>query len=390
LSGLADPGPGRAIALEPLEAAAGLGIGSEPRPFYAVTPSREDPLEALIAVMAGHLRAGPTYVSFSGGRDSSAILAVATLAARRHGLPEPVPITLRFAGVASTEESDWQELVINHLGLGRWEVIELGDELDLLGDLACDALRAHGHLYPPNAYFHVPMLERAGTGRLLTGYDGDGLFGYWRWERAQSILSGRRRPTARDLPRVGLALAPAAVRRRTMPAPLLARVAPWLRAAALRDWQDRARAAVAAEPRRWDRRVAFYGHDLVLALSTHSLRLLGAARGIEVAFPFLDSRFASALAAAGGAGGFGDRSGVMRAVFAPALPLDVLVRRGKAEFGRALWHERARAFAREWDGSGVDPALVDADVLRADWAQENPRFTASTLLHGAWLASQPH
>ena len=94
----------------------------------------------------------------------------------------------------STEETEWQELVVDHLGITRWDVIEIGDELDLLGPIAQRSLRRHGLLWPPNAFFHGPMLERARGARLVTGFDGDGVLGSWRWARAQSVLSRRVRP----------------------------------------------------------------------------------------------------------------------------------------------------------------------------------------------------
>lgn len=62
----------------------------------------------------------PCVVTFSGGRDSSLVLAVAANVARREGLPQPVPATINFKGIKTAEESSWQELVIRHLGLDEW------------------------------------------------------------------------------------------------------------------------------------------------------------------------------------------------------------------------------------------------------------------------------
>src|SRR5687768_13796753 len=47
------------------------------------------------AVLVGLMRP-PCVVSFSGGRDSSAVLAIAAHVARREGLPLPIPVSLRF------------------------------------------------------------------------------------------------------------------------------------------------------------------------------------------------------------------------------------------------------------------------------------------------------
>ena len=58
------------------------------------------PRAALEAVVLRALLRPPCLVSFSGGRDSSLVLAIASDVARRHGLPLPVPATNRFPGRA--------------------------------------------------------------------------------------------------------------------------------------------------------------------------------------------------------------------------------------------------------------------------------------------------
>jgi asparagine synthase len=377
----------RALPLTPLERASGYVLGQDQADAALDPAERRDPASALADAIRGPLESGPCYVSYSGGRDSSAVLAIAVATARRHGLSEPIPLTLRFPGVASAEESEWQELLIGQLGLPQWEVIEIHEELDLLGDVARGALRRHGLLWPPNAYVHAPMLERAAGATLLTGLDGDGLLGGWAGARAQQVLHRRVAPGPRDALAVGLALAPRALRRR------LTRAgaedwAPWLRADARRALADAARERRAAEPRRWDRRVAFYAAGRSLRVSRHSLDVLGVAYGVRVCHPMLDPGFLAAVARHGGAGGYGNRTAAMRAIFDGILPDRLNARRGKGEFGRALWRGRARAFAAQWDGAGVDHSLVDPGRLRDAWAAENPPFGSMTLLHCAWLATQ--
>jgi asparagine synthase (glutamine-hydrolysing) len=326
-------------------------------------------------------------VSFSGGRDSSAVLAVAVAAARRSGVDDPIPITLRFPSVPSTDETGWQERVIGHLGVRTWEIVEIGDELDLLGPIAQNVLERHGLLWPPNAYFHQPMFERAAGGTFLTGLDGDGLFGGWRWRRAQAVLHRRVAVEPRDLGRVGLALAPAPVRRRG-PVVGHAPMAPWLRRAAQRELTALVRDRMAAEPRRWDRRVEWYRHHRYLHVSAHSLACLATDHEVTMLHPLLDADFLAALGRVGGSAGFADRTAAMRAVFAADLPEDVLARSTKGEFGRALWRGEARAFAERWDGTGLDLELIDAAALRDMWLAENPLFGSMLPLHQAWLESQ--
>jgi asparagine synthase (glutamine-hydrolysing) len=278
--------------------------------------------------------------------------------------------------------------MVTHLGLGDWQRIEIGDELDLLGDAACDALRRHGLLWPPNAYFPAPVFRVARGGCVLNGFDGDGLFGAWPWARAQAVLHRRLplRPT--DVARIGWAVAPVPVRRLVETRRALAPIT-WLHPRAERRFAREWRGRKASEPRRWDRRLQWYSRWRFLHLGVHSLSLVAGDYGSRSVSPFADRQFIAALAREGGPAGFGDRSGALRAVFGDVLPRELIERRSKAEFGRAIWRGRALEFASRWDGSGVDPDLVDADRLRAAWAADNPAFGSATLLHGAWLASDP-
>jgi asparagine synthase (glutamine-hydrolysing) len=378
-----------ALPLTRLERAAGLPVGFGTGDL--LRGHRDEPLldprRALAGAMVAHLERGQCYVSFSGGRDSSAVLARATAVAREHGLPDPIPITLRFPGVDSTEESSWQERVVEHLRLRRWEVIEVRDELDWLGAIAQDTLREHGLLWPPNTYFHVPMFDRARGGTLMTGFDGDGLLGNWPWARVQAVLHVRVRPEPQDISRIARALAPPNVRRRLMSTPFT-RATTWLRPAATAEFRRAALAHVAAEPRRWDKRIAFYARSRHLELTSHSLRVLGARFQVMVVNPLIDPGHLASLAWAGGAAGYGGRTMIMRTLFGDVLPEDVIARPSKAEFGRALWRRRARRFAEGWDGRGLDPELVDASLLREAWRAPNPLFGSVIPLHEAWLAAQ--
>lgn len=378
----------RAAPLHRWERATGLALGCGGPVEDLPRDLTGSPRRALDAELTGWLTRTPCVVSFSGGRDSSAVLAAATAVARRAGLDDPVPVSLRFRGVASTDESDWQELVVSHLGVRDWEKVEVSGELDLLGPVAREGLRRHGLLWPPNAHVHVPILERARGGCVLTGFDGDGLFGLWRWVRAQRVLHARVPPRPGDARGVALALAPPRARARWMHPHVLA-ATPWIRPAARADLEARARTDSAREPRRWDQRIAYYRRRRQLGLTVRSLQLLAAAREAEIAHPLLSAAFLAALARDGGAAGYGDRTDAMRALFGDLLPDELLRRRTKAEFSRALWTDEAHAFAAGWDGSGIDTELVDAEQLRAEWEDPTPFFGANTLLQQAWLAAQP-
>jgi asparagine synthase (glutamine-hydrolysing) len=118
----------------------------------------------------------PCKVAFSGGRDSSAILAIATYVARRHGLHDPIPLTFRYEEYPRTWEDEWQELMVRHLDIRDWEIVAIRAEFDVLGPTARDTLHRHGLFWPPNSYTMMPMFQAARGGSLLTGRGGDEVF----------------------------------------------------------------------------------------------------------------------------------------------------------------------------------------------------------------------
>jgi asparagine synthase (glutamine-hydrolysing) len=353
----------------------------------AAAPSALDPgcapLTALERAILPALRHPPCVVGFSGGRDSSALLALTAQLARREGLPPPIPLTMRFPWSSAAGESSWQERVVSHLELADWERIEPRD-LDLVGPVAARCLLGHGLLWPANTHAHLPLLERAGDGSLLTGFDGDSLFGGWAFARVGAVLRGRAAPEPRDLLRLGHAAAPRFVRgwvgRRRAKAGSTAR---WLRpevqdawAAALCEWT----------PVRWSAHVAMFERSpRWLAVSCASMQALAGDTGTLVVHPFLDRDFLASLRHAGGAWGWGDRSATMAALFGDLLPQETVARATKARFDEVFWGEQSRAFAREWDGGGIDEDLVDPVALRAEWLSERPDARSSTLLQSAWL-----
>jgi asparagine synthase (glutamine-hydrolysing) len=370
-----------------LELAAGIALGSEPDAAWVETPAYSTGRSALEAFMAAHLVSDPCVVSFSGGRDSSAVLALATHVARREGLPLPVPVTFRFPDSPMTYETDWQEHVIAHLGLEHWERMDLTDELDLLGDIAKTCLRAVGPTSPANVYLHVPVFRVARGGTVLTGLDGDGLFGDWKWCHAQQVLHGRVRPHPKDLVRVAFAMAPPSVRGATFRR-RMNYVPVWLSESGQRAFVDAMVGRAATEPRQWDRRLRWHAQNRALHLAVQSLDLVAALHDVRVAHPLLEPQFLAALAHEGGAAGLGDRTSAMRHLAGDLLPVETVERRGKAVFNEAVWREGARTFAAEWDGTGLDPELVDPDRLREVWLAEYPVFHSWSLLQLAWLSGQ--
>jgi asparagine synthetase B (glutamine-hydrolysing) len=352
--------------LTPLEVATGLPFGA---PGRLVPLPRPDGTarEALERAMLAALRRPPCLVSFSGGRDSSTVLAAAAALARREGLPAPVPATLRAPASARADETSWQERVIAHVGLDDWLRIEIHDELDAVGPYAARVLRRHGLLWPFNVHFHLPLLDLARGGSLLTGIGGDELF---------AVAS---RPTWR---RRAFAWAPPPLRRA-----VLARrepvESPWLTPAA-RTAATAARAAEAAsEPRGLRHRMAWMRGLRYLDLALDAIGLVAADADVEIAHPLFDGALWASAAASGA---FQDRTDGMRALFGDLLPPEVLERRSKAGFDAVFFNSHSRAFARSWDGTGAPDGLIDAGVLREHWLGDAPTAQTFTLLQALWLA----
>ncbi|MGH9273488.1 MAG: asparagine synthase-related protein [Acidimicrobiales bacterium] len=372
------------LVLTPLEIATGAPLGADPTAPSLPTPLPGGPVAALARPILEALLRPPCVVSFSGGRDSSGILALATAIAHREGLQLPVPVTLRFPASPDTDEDAWQERVIDHLGLTEWVRIELSAELDLIGPVAAAVLQRHGLLWPPNTHFHQPILDVARGGAILTGIDGDGVFASWRYQRVASVLSGRLRPTLRDAQRVLTVLSPRSARRavqRRRPPTRLPWLLPTTMAAAVDAWSDYG----ATEPARWDRRVEWYSKMRSLRLVLRGFDLLADDADVRALHPLADPGFLAALAEAGGWSGFAGRTEIMRYLFADVLPEDVLSRESKARMNGPFWNEHSRAFIAGWDGEGGNE-LIDASALRAEWSKPVPHACTSTLLQAAWLA----
>ena len=185
-----------------LEAVAGCPLGGRGRPTPRVGRAGHEPLAALALAIERTLDGCPPAVAFSGGRDSSLLLAVAALVCRRAGLDPPLPITLCMPSpVREADERDWQELVLEHLRIADWHRIPIEGELDLVGSYARRHLLRDGLLFPANAHSVVPMLEAAGPRSLIVGLGGDELLTPQQWGPVHDLLGRRRRPQRRDLDR---------------------------------------------------------------------------------------------------------------------------------------------------------------------------------------------
>jgi len=363
---------------------------AHPRTAPALDPLPEagsGPVDALERTILGALQRGPVVVPFSGGRDSSTILALAARLARREGLDPPVAATHRFPGVAGTDEDDWQELVIRHIGIEDWEILRMGDALDAVGPVAIAAVARHGPLYPPNAHFMVPFARLAGGGTVLTGLDGDKVFGGWRWNHLGGIARGMARPTPRNILSAGLFACPRAVQRevaRRRDPRWFTWLAPDVERAVVNEWAYDA----AAQPRAFGRWLDWARRRPAVVTMCRQLDLLFADTEAAVAHPFLDPQFLAAYRTRGGRRGYGGRTEAMRELFGDLLPDAVCARRTKTGFDGVFLGPYTRELIARWDGTGFSPDLIRADVLREHWNGDAFSFRTAMLVQWLWLREQ--
>jgi hypothetical protein len=372
-------------ALSPLEIARGYPIGLMARSFTGAPGPPVAPLAALQAAIKPALLRPPCLVSFSGGLDSSLVLAVATDVARRLHVAAPIPITWRFTDAARAEESDWQEAVVAELGLRDWTRVIADDELDWVGPVARPVLRRHGVKWPPNGFLHAPLLEHARGGSLLTGVGGDQILSGWWGAHLSGLLSGNRRPEVRDPLRVAFALSPPRLRSRWTSRASLQTA--WLTPAAERESRRMHARDVLEEPVTWRAWVRHRAQRRELRLAQQHLKDLAADTDALVVSPLLEPAVCEAIARAGGRTGFPGRFSAIYRLFPGQLPDALASRRRKALFDEVFWREPSRALARSFDGGGIDRGLVDPEALREAWRQPQPSVRSALLLQQVWLSA---
>jgi Asparagine synthase len=378
------------LRLTPLEELWGIPLGFDrSTPPLSMDACDLNPRAALGAAVMPALQHPPCTVSFSGGIDSSVVLAVATHVARREGLPAPIPVTNRFPGLLEADETQSQERVVSHLGLADWLRLDWNDELDVLGPIARTVLGRHGLLFPFNSFFHYPMLEHSAGGSLLTGIGGDELFTRLGRVVATQLLYERRRPRMRELRRLAYELSPAAIRGAvdTWRDESFDEFR-WIRIRKRRELQRAAAAWQSSGPLRNDRALLAWWRSRMLQCGLASMRALAGDFGVTIAHPLADPGVLAALARAGGAVGIsrGSRARGVKRLVGDLLPGPTLERQDKTIFDAAFWNEHARAFVVQWDGSGVNTEHVSVDALRAEWSKDLPVAQSFIQLQRAWLS----
>ncbi len=369
----------------PLEIAGGSPLGLDfEQPGLPLVPASLTPLAAFEDAVRSALARPPCVVTFSGGRDSSAALAVATRLAREEDLALPVPVTLRFLDTPGAGETEWQERVIAHLRLDDWIRLEVDEELDYVGPLGRRLLLRHGVLHHSAPMFWL-QVEPARGGSLLTGFGGDTTIGGWLPPHTAEVRAGRARVGFDDLPILASALVPRIVRQGVFRARAKRRA--WLRPKAFRAFAAARAKELSFRPVRWDRNLEWQMRLRRYSALEWAASVLAADVDAISSQPFLDRRFLAALARSGGRRGLGDRTALMRQLFSGDLPDDVLARSTKANFALAYFRSHTRSFARRWDGRGLDSELVDPEALREAWLSPLVDSASALALQAAWLDS---
>jgi hypothetical protein len=327
-------------------------------------------------------------VDFSGGRDSSLVLAVATHVARREGLQLPIPRTNRFPLDPGSNEDEWQELVVRHLRLDHWEISKVTGELDIVGERAQACLLRYGLLVPEPLYVNTASLELAQGGSYLTGEGGDEVLGPRRAHFARAAI---RAPKG-----VVRSRAIGAVARNLAPRPARffilwrdyskAQISPWLRPGPARRFNLELARSQAREPLSWRAFLRWHLRRRVPRAIAHNLALIAADYDVLHLQPLLERAFVASLARCGGVYGFWTRTDVMTFLAEDLLPPSLLARKTKPAYNTAYFTDVARHFAESWDGTGLDEALVDPEKLRLAWLDPWPNGSSFALLQAIWLA----
>lgn len=381
-----------------LELAAGWVPGHAVAHLRALPDPPVSVRTALEQVLLPELTAEPCVVAFSGGLDSSVVLAVAVDLARRRGLPPPLPVTRHHPGIPSLDEEDWQRRVIDHLGIGEWLRLPFADDLDVVGPVAQRVLERHGVVWPAAAHASVPVFSAARGGVVVTGEGGDEVFLPPRLRRARAALAGaaahavvRGGAASRTTTRIRLAaglVGPRGLRARhvrgavgpMLPAWLTPPAKAWLFDALVADELAAPLGASTTLARLLTRRAWRTGAGTLAALAGD--------QGARVVHPLLHPHVLGAIRRASGLWGFADRTTALRRLFPDLLPRDVLERRTKTVFNAALFAGPSRGFVGSWTGAGVDTRLVDPQRLRDEWSRPVPSVLSAPLLQQAWLTTR--
>ena len=346
--------------------------------------------EVLVEAIVERIDDRPVYVEFSGGCDSSVVLAASVQACRHVGHDLPIPLTFRFPLLPETDESDYQDVVLTHLGLdlGRREMIT--SEFDLLGPAAQRGLRELGVVWPAPAVATSDPYRELEPGLMLSGEGGDEVMGP---RRIAGIFRARDAARKGQAKAVGgnliQALGPEAARRR-----LMLRdgglIPPWIEENEAANYIRQSSRLFCREPLRPSQFGAAYSARPNVWLALHQITAIAAWAGQTYAAPLMDMAFVEAVNDLTPTGDLRNRFRVMRRHFGDYLPTSVVNRIDKRYLQGVYFNDYAREFARHWDGQ-INDDLVDSESLRQHWRDALPSGVwgqSFLLLQLAWLQQQ--
>jgi hypothetical protein len=121
------------------------------------------------------------------------------------------------------------------------------------------------------------------------------------------------------------------------------------------------------------------------------LKLIGGMHDVSVYHPLTDAVVVATMAREGGRLGYPTRTVAMQELVGDLLPEQVTARASKAILTGAFWNRHSTDFSAGWDRTGIDPEIVDVEVLQRMWtaAEELPDGRTYSLLQSAWLAARP-
>jgi asparagine synthase (glutamine-hydrolysing) len=353
--------------------------------------SATSPRQALEAAVLKALQRPPCVIDFSGGRDSSLVLATATHVARREGLPLPLPRSNRFPLDAASNEDEWQEMVIRHLHLKDWEIATVTGELDIVGERAQSFLLKYGLLVPERFYVNTASLELARGGSYLTGEGGDEVLLPRRARFARAAIGAPRAVARSRAARVAVArnLAPRPARFLVLLRQYSStQICSWLKPEPARRFNIELARSMAREPISWRSYLRWHLRRRIPHTIAHNMDVIATDYDVLHLQPLLNRAFLASLARCGGVLGFETRTDAMTFLAEDLLPTAVLARPTKPGYNTAYFTDIAREFTKTWDGTGLDEELVEPEKLRSALLGPLPNAAGFALLQAAWLAKR--
>lgn len=380
----------RLAPLSPIEVATSRPVGLDRSRPVLDESAAATPRAAFRDTVRVALEHGPCVVSFSGGRDSSAVLAAAVDVARAEGLALPIPATLNFPGIEESHESEWQDLVLDHLGVTERLQYSLSTEMDALGESARELLTAFGVVWPFNTHLHGVICRDAAGGTLLTGFGGDELAASSSTRWAAKALANRRTLTPRKMLSIAHFGSPRPLRYLAdLPSSRPDREDfPWLTRKGLAQATHQWAANSSTIPMGWGKVLReWVPRSRYFEMVKQSMSDLASLHRVRVVHPFVEASVLQAFASHSPFVGMPGRRAIMELLVGDLLPAEVITRTSKASFTPSLWNGESREFAHQWDGTGLDESLVRPDIVRREWLGSDPTVHSLSLLQQAWLHS---